>query len=217
MAATDTIVGIVGAVLLAVVMVGVFVYEYNNAPAAASPDAELREHFHEDYPALNATGDLNGNGVPNYRDPDMDGDGIANDGDTATAVTVRFSGTAPAPSPPASTSVTEFKLHVEAGHVTSSFTLSYNSTLPAPIPQVPRTPTLEIAVLGPDGPVSGAPQTTQSGTAVTSTTTTDHLEPGDYTIRVTETVASPQGAPFTVVASLDYGNGHPGNTHGPGH
>lgn len=38
MAASDTFVGIVGSIVLVSVMVGVFVYEYNNAPEVEDPD-----------------------------------------------------------------------------------------------------------------------------------------------------------------------------------
>ncbi|HUR63491.1 MAG TPA: hypothetical protein VM241_03320 [Candidatus Thermoplasmatota archaeon] len=209
MAATDTIVGIVGAVLLAVVMVGVFAYEYSNAPAAAaSSDTELQSHFRADYPALNATGDLNGNGVPNFKDGDMDGDGVANANDTATAVTKGFTGTMPAPTPPATAaSAVEFPLHVEAGSVGASFTLYYNSTTPAPLPGLP---TLNLEVLGNDVPASSPARAQPTGTmAVTVTLNTEALAPGDYVIRVSQTQPGPSTT-FAVKAFLDYGAGHPG-------
>ncbi|MEA3203961.1 MAG: hypothetical protein QOI63_1641 [Thermoplasmata archaeon] len=217
MAATDTVVGIVGAVLLAVVMVGVFVYEYNNAPAAAAAtDGELRSHFHADYPALNATGDLNGNGVPNYKDNDMDGDGVDNANDTATAVTLRFSGTMAAPSPPATTaSPAEFKVHVDPGNVGATVTLTYNSTTPAPLPGLP---TLDLAIVGGDVPASSPVRSQATGTtAVTVTITAEALPPGDYTLRVSQTQGGPATS-FAVKAFLDYGPGHPGGaTHEHGH
>ncbi|MFO1534991.1 MAG: hypothetical protein ABR586_04955 [Thermoplasmatota archaeon] len=208
MAATDTIVGITGAVLLAVVMVGVFVYEYNNAPAAAGgSDAELLEHFHEDYPLLNATGDLNGNGIPNYKDGDMDGDGVANDNDGATAVTLRFNGTMPPPSPPAQAAPPmEFKLHVEAGNLAAAFTLYYNSTTISPLPGLP---TLNLEVTGGEVTASSPVRTqAQGSTAVSMTLTTEALAPGDYTLRVTQTQPGP-ATQFAVKAFLDHGEGHP--------
>lgn len=216
MASKDTIVGISGAVLLAALMVGVFVYEYNNPPADTSSDGQLQAAFRSAYPHLNATADLDGNGVPNYRDADIDGDGVANGDDPDTAVTLRFTGTMPAPTPPATTAAAqEFRFRVEPGLAGATFTLYYNSSVPAPLAQVPRAPTLEVSVIGPDGTASGAPQTSQTGTAVTSTVTAS-LAPGDYTIRVTETVGGP-ATPFAVKAVLDYGAGQPGATHGPGH
>jgi hypothetical protein len=44
MAATDTIIGIVGAVVLVAVMVGVFVYEYNNVPDDNGGDPGTEPH-----------------------------------------------------------------------------------------------------------------------------------------------------------------------------
>lgn len=53
MVATDTVVGIVGAVVLVAVMVGVFVYEYNNtAPAPTEPPRTF----------LDPDGDIDGDG-----------------------------------------------------------------------------------------------------------------------------------------------------------
>jgi len=209
MAATDTIVGIVGAVLLAAVMVGVFVYEYNNAPATVNADSESKEHFGLDYPSLNATGDLDGDHVANYLDNDMDGDGIANDNDTATAVTQRFSGSL---GMVGQTATTDFKVHIDPGNDGSVFTLTYNTTAPLP-GAAPRVPTLEVSLLGPDGSSAGVtPQTTQSGSAVTSVMTVSGLDGGEYTVRVTATVSGPQAASFGVKAVLDYGAGHPGAT-----
>lgn len=50
MTATDTIVGIVGAVLLVGVMTGVFVYEYNQVDGdAATPDDDGPEPFEETF------------------------------------------------------------------------------------------------------------------------------------------------------------------------
>src|SRR5688572_25141152 len=92
MVATDTVVGIVGAVLLVAVMAGVFVYEYNNPIEEASGDAGARAHFEEDYAGLSATDDLDGDGAPNYLDEDLDDDGVANEEDDMVAVAVPVAG-----------------------------------------------------------------------------------------------------------------------------
>src|ERR1041385_3207350 len=92
MVATDTVVGIVGAVLLVAVMAGVFAYEYNNpATADASTDAGQKSTFTHDarFAALNATDDIDGDGTPNYKDADLDGDGVSNANDTEVGVTIK--------------------------------------------------------------------------------------------------------------------------------
>lgn len=213
MAATDTIVGIAGAVLLAAVMVGVFVYEYNNAPAAApTGDAALVDHFKEDYPALNATGDLDGDHVPNFKDNDMDGDGIDNLNDTTILYVARFTGTMPAPTPPAQASApVEFHLHVDPGANGAVFTLYYNTTTPGPLP---RAPQLDLSVTGPEGNAGSSPTASQAqqSRAVTVVINAEALAAGDYTIKVTQSIAGPS-ASFAVKAAVDYGAGHAAAGH----
>src|SRR5688572_20840856 len=92
MVATDTVVGIVGAVLLVAVMAGVFAYEYNNPVEDVPDDSSQRSHFEEDYVGLSAGDDLDGDGTANYLDDDIDGDGSPNDGDDMLNVLVPVSG-----------------------------------------------------------------------------------------------------------------------------
>jgi hypothetical protein len=209
MPGTDTIVGIVGAVLLAGTMVGVFVYEYNNVQDTGQPagDDALRNHFKEDFPALNASGDIDQNGVPNYKDPAFNRSG-------EITATFRYAGVLQPAAPPSPTSPAflEYKLHVEAGGTSVAMALHYNTTTPAPLP---RSPTLDLALFGPDGQATASPNpATQAtgSTAVTVTLNADGLGPGEYTVRVTQTVDGPATA-FSVTAVVDYGPGHPADGH----
>lgn len=93
MVATDTVVGIVGAVLLVAVMGGVFVYEYNNpAEAEDTSDAGLRADFEEHYQGMSAGDDIDDDGVANYMDDDVDGDGASNENDTTVATMHEMTG-----------------------------------------------------------------------------------------------------------------------------
>ncbi len=95
---SDTIIGIVGAMVLVTVMVGVFAYEYSNAPEPLSPaiDPDSSEGkmlaFAAAYPSLNASDDLDGDSLANYEDDDIDGDGISNADDDDVLVHTTFSG-----------------------------------------------------------------------------------------------------------------------------
>ncbi len=98
MAASDTVVGIVGAILLVGVMVGVFAYEYSNAPDDGSgdgtdPDTQASiDAFQDAYPGLDPEGDIDGDGNPNHSDTDMDNDGVPDTEDDAIEVEFFFSG-----------------------------------------------------------------------------------------------------------------------------
>lgn len=80
---SDTLIGIIGSILLIGIMVGVFAYEYNNVDDV-DQDEIRKEAFNKgQYGHLHAEGDLDGDGVPNFKDADLDGDGTSN-GDDAT-------------------------------------------------------------------------------------------------------------------------------------
>lgn len=75
---TDTLIGIVGAAVLVAVMVGVFAYEYNNTPeddgnggGGDGDDPARMEAFREAYPTLNATEDIDEDGVPNWQEDNL--------------------------------------------------------------------------------------------------------------------------------------------------
>ncbi|HJQ93288.1 MAG TPA: hypothetical protein VJ874_03260, partial [Candidatus Thermoplasmatota archaeon] len=126
MVATDTVVGIVGAVLLVAVMAGVFVYEYNNpAEAEDTSDTGLRGSFEERYQGMSAGDDIDGDGQPNYMDDDVDGDGTANENDTATATTHEMTGAiGPSGGPVATALEQQFEVGNGSVHITSTVVLS---------------------------------------------------------------------------------------------
>lgn len=215
MVATDTVVGIAGATVLALVMVGVFVYEYNNPPLANGnggngggvDNTASIARFTAAHAALNATGDMDHDGISNHLDRDMDGNGVDDLNQTGNLlVTVSFTGSISAPTPPASSSTSEFAFNVESGNEGLAVAFYYNTTAPAPLP---RSPTLDVKVLGPDGAtVVPAPTATQSGTAVSSqASTTESQVAGAYKVVVTETVPGPPTS-YGGHLVLDYGKAH---------
>lgn len=94
MTASDTVVGIAGSIVLVAVMVGVFVYEYNNAADAGGDPAlvQSQQAFAAMHPNLDPNGDIDGDGIANHADADIDGDGIANADDDTISITLTFTG-----------------------------------------------------------------------------------------------------------------------------
>jgi len=127
MVQSDTLVGIVGAVILVAVMGGVFAYEYTQAPPGAGTFSSL-------YPSLDPMGDIDSDGIENEVDDDLDNDGIANDMDNETTFAASFSGSL---SPAAEGSEFILPVHVDQGilHVVGNVT--YAAVFPAPAPVVP--------------------------------------------------------------------------------
>lgn len=96
MVATDTVVGVVGALVLIAVMVGVFAYEYNQADEGTDGnggDDGRRERFLAQYGYLSPEEDIDGDGSVNLDDDDLDGDGVNNTDDSDVIVEVGMSGT----------------------------------------------------------------------------------------------------------------------------
>lgn len=187
MVATDTIVGIVGAVVLVAVMAGVFVYEYNNAPDVADDDVAKAEHFEEDYPGLVAAQDIDGDGIANYLDDDFDGDGINNTDDMDVMVAVPVSGNVAQATPASATPYTQtFMVYNGTEHI--SGVLTYSRTGGA-------TPSLEAVLTGPDGFSISATQTTTGNTATLTFPMSDAMTPGEYTLTVRHV---PLGGPVTL-------------------
>ncbi len=197
---SDTIIGIVGAVVLVAVMVGVFAYEYSNAPEDGGPaiDPESEEGkmaaFAAAYPTLNATDDIDGDGEANYMDDDIDGDGVPNAEDNQTCLcAMAISGSVPASSPtntnPADTSNT-FTIHQGAtgGMATVTWTVT----------RAPATGTIadDLTVS-----IQGAAACTKmdgTGNARMAMCDLTGLEPGMYTIRVSHSgAAAPQAKSFS--------------------
>lgn len=131
---SDTIIGIVGAVVLVAVMVGVFAYEYNNAPEpepiGQGPDsmAGKMAAFNATYPGLDAAQDLDGDGIPNYDDDDLDGDGDANAGDDDIAVHKTFTGNVAARTPQSNPASTANQFFIGSGHMGGTITVNWGTT-----------------------------------------------------------------------------------------
>ncbi len=204
--------GIVGAVVLVAVMVGVFAYEYNNAPVATNGEEAAKASFLSDYPGLNATGDLDGDKTLNFQDADLDGDRLNNSADASIAVAVPLSGTV-AQATTAAQSV-NLQVQVEAGIEMFTASITYDLVAPQPAALAPAIPTFQFTLLDASGASIASGSNTYSGQSGTNTLEVDggELLPGTYTLRVTASNPSPGGA-FSGEAILDYG----GHAHEAGH
>ena len=218
MAATDTVVGIVGAVLLAGIMVAVFVYEYNNPPSPGGPpdptlsDEERVAQWSKDYPGLAAKEDLDNDGRLNYNDTDMDENGVADVeqegdllrvfpvGETLAAGTQGY--TKPWPVP------------VLSGARRIDASLYWNTTAPAPLDLPKLSCSLEkggtsVARCTPtESPPS---QRAHARTA----TVAENVEAGEHSFIVTQ---GPGAGPQTSYAGsvvVNYGPAHPPETSAP--
>ena|SRR5688572_1280351 len=208
MVATDTVVGIVGAVLLVAVMAGVFVYEYNN-PASAESGAEAEQaHFEEDWPGLSATDDLDGDGTANYEDPDLDGDGTADVDDEMLAVEVPVSGSVGQGTPvsPSSPFTKDFAVGNGTEHLGG--TITYTRTGAAAL----GLPTFAARITDDSGETVATATSTTSGNTVTMTFDVDEpLAFGTYTVEVTQPGPGPGGS-FSGALEVHYatpaGGGH---------
>lgn len=213
MVATDTVVGIVGAVVLVAVMAGVFVYEYNNEPSAGS-DLREQEHFEEDFLGLAATQDMDGDGTANYQDDDIDGDGVANPDDAELSQTVAVTQNVPAPGPggPGTSSVA---FTVQNGTIHLMGALSY--TRPNGAVAVPN---VQATITGPNGFSQGSGTPTVSGNTVTIPfDIEEELAPGEYTLTLTNSGAAgplPVGQAASVTGNLEVHYAAPadGGDHG---
>jgi hypothetical protein len=191
MVATDTVVGIVGAVLLVAVMGGVFAYEYNNpAEAEDLSDAGQQEHFEEDYSGMSATDDIDGDGKPNYMDEDIDGDGTENGNDTSVSYHAERSGALGPSGGPVSNDLT-FPFVVGNGsvHVTSTVTTSAQVANPL----FPGNFVIEL--LRPDGSIADN-QAYQPGGSNTFTVETqdDEIPAGTWSVRVSQNTVGTGGS-----------------------
>ncbi len=214
MAATDTVVGIIGAVLLAAVMVGVFVYEYNNAPDGTTgkggmDNASRLDAFKHDarYKALNATGDLDHDGQQNYLDWDIDGDNLNNTKDNETVYAPpAFTGSAPAPTPPAMQGAdsTAMTLVTEMGVSKVHFTITWTIATPSQISGQVVTPNLTLKVNHPDGDSESCNSKTYSGTQGTCSFDTSEAEVGAYTFTVSGIAPQNGNANFSIAALVSY-------------
>lgn len=189
MVATDTVVGIVGAVVLVAVMAGVFVYEYNNTPEGELSEEQAKAHFEEDYAGLTATDDLDGDGTANFQDNDLDGDNINNTEDDELAVFVSVSGTVAAATGMAGTPYTlAFSVSNGTEHFGGMLTYARQAGAAA-------VPSLQATVTGPDGFSVAASSTTAGNTVTLTFDVEEPLSAGDYTLTVSHV---PAAGPLTV-------------------
>ncbi len=187
MVASDTIVGIVGAVLLVGVMAGVFIYEYNNVDDSVvsggetgGEDGAMMASFADAYPSLNASEDLDGDGTANYMDDDIDGDGESNENDTATATTSSASGSIGAQAGPVQNTFS-MEYFAGTGATESAVTFTLTSNVPDPFGSI------TVSVAAPDGSVAGSatfPQGAGAGASVTVTFAPDQV--GVHTASMTQ-------------------------------
>lgn len=200
MVATDTVVGIVGAVVLVAVMAGVFVYEYNNTEGGATSIQEQQEHFEEDYDGIAATQDIDGDGIQNFNDTDLDGDGINNTEDKQITQSVPVNANVAAPSPTGASPYTQ-SFTVSNGTEHFQGTLTYTRAAGGVVPNVQAT------LSGPSGFSTVTASSANSGT--TYTLTFDIAEPlpaGQYTLTLTQQPAGgvlPVGQAATVTGTLE--------------
>jgi hypothetical protein len=202
MVATDTVVGIVGAVLLVAVMAGVFAYEYNN-PVDDTPegsDAGLRAHFAAAYPGLSANDDIDGDGHPNYLDDDVDGDGTPNAADSDVSVHREMDG---ALGPAAGPQNPELRLALVVGngsvHVTSTVTTS--ATVSNPF----FSGNFVVQLLRPDGTIASNKASAPGGTNTLTVETAmgDEIPAGTWTVRVAQNQAG-TGGNVQIAADVHY-------------
>lgn len=202
MVATDTVVGIVGAVLLVAVMAGVFAYEYNNPidGAAEGSEADLRGHFAEAYPGLSADDDIDGDGSANWNDTDVDGDGTPNAADSDVSVHSEMSGTL-GPAAGAVNPRLELGLTVGNGsvHVTSTVTVSAQVANPL------FSGNFVLELLRPDGTVADNQASAPGGpsTFTLQTQEGDEIPAGTWTVRVSQNQAG-TGGNVQIAADVHY-------------
>jgi hypothetical protein len=191
MVATDTVVGIVGAVLLVAVMAGVFAYEYNNPaePEDLSPEGRMAS-FEEDYEGMSAGDDIDSDGTPNYLDHDIDGDGTNNENDTTVTTTHEMSGAA---GPTA-----QLSLAFYAGNGTVHITATVTVALQVPNPLVSGNVIVEL--LRPDGSVADNQASTPggSGTFTVETQEGDEIPAGEWRV-----VVRPNQVGVPITAEID--------------
>ncbi len=187
MVATDTIVGIAGAVVLVAVMAGVFVYEYNNTPAPVEEPPRL--------PFLDPDGDLDGDGTRNADDRDADGDGVPDDEDDSIERTDTSSGSL-GPTTPLTAPSFPHEFPVEAGnrHVMVE-------VVATPTADNPAISDFVVELVSPDGETTTA-NANAGETYVIETEAP--VAPGTWTVRVTGAQGSAGGS-FDVTTTVHYG------------
>ncbi len=196
---SDTVIGIVGAVVLVAVMIGVFAYEYNNAeetpddgPDPNSPEAR-EAAFNATFTALDPRGDIDGDGTLNYLDDDIDDDGLNNTVDTDVVVTFDLSQPAPAYTNPASNPPASAGLEfvIEEGYDGFEATVSHGGG-----------PVQGQARVRADAGDAGSCTTNESLRC--SFTSTGSVAADRYTLTLAQTVPNPNALPTTVTVTVTY-------------
>lgn len=183
MVATDTVIGIVGAVVLVAVMASVFVYEYNNAPEEADTPEALQAHFEEDYAGLSALDDIDGDDQANYLDDDLDGDGTPNAEDDAVGVLVDVQGNVAAATGTSGAPYTqEFTVGNGTFHMMGSIAYGRTNGNVA-------VPSLQAVLTGPEGFALSATSTVSGNTVTLAFALEEPLVAGDYTLTISHAPA----------------------------
>lgn len=208
--ASDTVVGIVGAVLLVAVMGAVFTYEYTH-PAEAEQGGSTDNHTGTPlFPQLTATEDIDHDGIPNGQDADVDGDGVANTQDADVTFTQPFQGTSPPvpvgagglplPGGASGEIYTSPPFFVGHGAQHINGTVAYTSSTPSPAPASPGISFTLVDAVGTAHPADCG----QVGTTVSCTFDLTSLAVGNYTVHANEDTAGP-GVTFTGSILVHYG------------
>lgn len=210
MAATDTVVGIVGAVLLAGIMVAVFVYEYNNPPSPGGPpdptltDEQRVAQWSQDYPGLAAKEDMDLDGTPNYNDTDMDDNGevdVNQTGDLRIVISIADT------YPQASRDYSKpYEVAILAGAHKVDTYLNWTTQAPAPL----NAPALSCSFGKKDE--AGTQCEGQSGNGETThrrTRSVAEPEAGVYVLTVSVGAVPGPSTPYSGAIVVNYGPAHP--------
>lgn len=177
---SDTIIGIAGAVVLVAVMVGVFAYEYNNAPdepgdgGGGTEEQQAKELFNETYETLDPDDDIDWDGTPNWQDDDLDDDGTDNGNDTDIIVDKDFDGTVAQAANDGQASTYEFM--IGEGFQGGEVAVTWSVTGPLNVDN------LEVSISGP----ADIPCDSGAGEATCDLASAG---PGTYTVEVSHTQA----------------------------
>ncbi len=204
---TDTVVGIVGAVVLVSVMVGVFAYEYNATDSVdnnSGPNVSMAT-FNETYPGLSATGDMDSDGIPNHEDSDIDGDNTPDADDDQLTFTADLSGTVAASVASVQSDTKTF--HVDEGATAIRISITYDRPLPLP-DAVGAQPGLNFGLVDPVGQSYDGVQSPTAAGSSTVTITYDLASApflaGDWTFSASSNLLVAPAMSYTADLSVDY-------------
>lgn len=195
MVAKDTFIGIIGALLLVGVMVGVFVYEYDNVEdPGPEPDG-----FGVRYPYLDPDEDIDRDGLINSEDDDLDGDNVTNEEDEDVVVSFTAQGVV-GPDPGPTENSLSLGFLVGTGNNGTVAVATWDVVLEAPVMQPTFTVTLEL----PDGDALAVEPEVADGTA-TATFDIGPADVGEAVLRVSSEDSSLVQADVALEAHVTYG------------